>query len=113
MVWNGSFLGQCTASHKVDTFKTGNEFECLKHCKSNEDCEWFTFYKSLGLCENLKSCEIIDSEGCSDCLSGHKQCFVQEPVCWVTGKLKLDIQLVTIILFREIQSNKLIVLCEH
>ncbi len=68
----------------MDTSKAINEFHCLQSCKSEPDCQWFTFYPKLGMCENLANCSNIDSESCPECLSGQKEC-TGEPVCRVPG----------------------------
>ena len=71
----------------MDTSKTEDEFECLENCKAIEECKWFTFYKSLGMCESLQNCVSIDIDNCPDCISGQKECSIPEPpVCWVTGE---------------------------
>ena len=82
------YSGKCTESFHLATSKTDDELECLANCKAIGDCEWFTFYQSLGMCESLKNCASIDPEGCTDCISGQKECSLPEPpVCWMKGML--------------------------
>ena len=78
--------GQCTDSFHLATSKTADEYECLQKCKDLADCKWFTFYRSLGLCESWKNCVTIDAEGCEDCTLGQRECkFPKPPLCYVPG----------------------------
>ena len=79
-------IGQCSDGYQLEFSETVDEFECLEYCQTVEECEWFTFYESESLCESFSNCTSIDAEDCDDCISGQKECTVEDPpVCWVAG----------------------------
>ena len=58
----------------------------LNQNESNEECGWFTFSTGIRKCELFRSCSVLDTKICSDCLSGQQYCRTPEQSCWVQGK---------------------------
>ena len=46
---------------------------CLKACKSEADCKWFSYNKNLRLCMLFKSCEMLDENNLGY-VSGEVKC---------------------------------------
>jgi len=69
---NGECLG--TLFHSETT---RNKLECLHLCKSDEECNWFTFYEVFYECVLYRDCPTID-ETCSRCFSGEHSCVEEE-----------------------------------
>jgi hypothetical protein len=53
-----------------------------------KECNWFTFYPSINVCQELHNCSSIDVPACPECLTGQSGCQTEEPVCWVPGECK-------------------------
>jgi hypothetical protein len=72
-----------------------DEFACLQFCKSEADCNWFTFFPSTSYCELLKTCTTLDPEICTDCLTGQPECVPDDPTCWVEGECEGIVDYIT------------------
>jgi hypothetical protein len=57
---------------------------CLDLCRSNTDCNWFSFSPVDKSCHFLKNCALLDLEICQDCKSGQRNC--HELQCDVRGE---------------------------
>ena len=57
-------------------------------CKTRTECKWFTFSTVKGFCYLYENCIMLDAETCPDCISGKKECVVNEPKCEVQGECK-------------------------
>ena len=44
--------------------------DCLSSCQGEPECEWFTFNNDGGYCGLQTTCESIDADSCSSCISG-------------------------------------------
>lgn len=77
--------GQCLDSLMLDLGPSKSSSDCLHKCQDEvEGCEWFTYYKDSLQCISLTTCLNLTKEGCTDCISGEKEC--PEPICNVNGK---------------------------
>ena len=55
---------------------------CLRTCKSNPVCEWFTYTESAMSCVMYSDCPAID-DSCPDCHTGQKACNPGECHCYI------------------------------
>ena len=55
--------------------------ECLLTCQESENCQYFTFYSTEGICLMDATCPEVSTDGCSDCVVGEASC----PLCHVPG----------------------------
>jgi hypothetical protein len=74
--------GRCTRSQNVGESYKQNEIECLKFCKSNRDCAWFSFKYENNFCELLNNCTQLEET--TSWISGSGSCRI--PECWINGK---------------------------
>ena len=44
--------------------------ECLGLCATTDNCAYFDFFTSSGLCAALDGCEEFSADACTDCESG-------------------------------------------
>jgi hypothetical protein len=88
-------IGHCRDSYYIAGEPMADEFECLQFCKSEADCNWFTFFPSTSYCELLKTCTTLDPEICTDCLTGQPDCVPDDPTCWVEGECEGIVDYVT------------------
>ena len=78
--------GQCINSYYLDTKRTSNQIDCSELCKSNEDCNWFTYVSSNQHCFLYANCYQVSKSACpDDCLTSQRNCQV-ETLCPVQGK---------------------------
>jgi len=74
--------GRCTESQNVGESREQNEIDCLKFCKSNPECAWFSFKYENNFCELLNNCtQLLET---SLWISGSGSCRI--PECWINGK---------------------------
>ncbi len=64
------------------------QFACLEKCKSDTNCNWFTFFPESNICELLHNCSNLDVQRCPDCLTGQSNCVPEEPTCFVKGECR-------------------------
>jgi hypothetical protein len=43
----------------IDSELLDSERECLEHCKTFEQCEWYMFDSSIGYCDVLEDCSEV------------------------------------------------------
>ena len=52
--------------------------DCLRRCKQNNECEWFTFQSDEKICSLTSDCKFVD-ETCGDaCVHGPKTCQAED-----------------------------------
>ena len=66
--------GECFNATLNGISITNNAKECLKECKEDLDCKWFTYNPDGQVCEFLNNCDEINAESCPNCLSGEATC---------------------------------------
>ena len=74
--------GRCTKSFNVGESNEQNEIECLKFCKTNPECGWFSFKYENNFCELLNNCTQLEET--NSWISGSGNCRI--PECWINGK---------------------------
>ena len=57
----------------LDISSTSSKEECLKNCKDNSKCNWFTYIPKINACELFYNCTSLDTS-CTACLSGERNC---------------------------------------
>ena len=66
--------GECSGSTLVGLTFPQNVKECLKHCKDNKECLYFTYYEDgKKYCNQFDGCEIF-ATNCTKCVSGEVSC---------------------------------------
>ena len=84
--------GQCLDSDVIGVTYPDDALSCLRDCKAQENCLFFTFNPEIGnLCELLASCGTFDLEGCPSCTSGPVSC--PDALCSVQGFCQVSQQL--------------------
>ena len=79
--------GECREGEHLSRDFVEDKFVCLELCKSNPNCRSFTFSPKENLCDLLANCSILDSDICSECLSGTFDCVPKEPICFIQGSI--------------------------
>ncbi len=82
-----SIPGQCIDSELIKPEVDQDEKSCLSECKSTEECLWYTFDTSNGLCELFKNCVDISIDECPDCISGRVDCPLYQ--CGLAGSCQV------------------------
>ncbi len=60
---------------QIGTTEYGVDIDaCQQACKTNEDCQWFSYDTDGGACYTFNDCPSMDST-CATCLSSQKQCW--------------------------------------
>ena len=76
--------GQCINSDIVATSHASSQVECLRDCKKQPNCAFYTFNPTLAnLCKMYENCNNLTTEGCPSCSSGHVDC--PEIQCSIDG----------------------------
>jgi hypothetical protein len=75
--------GRCDNSQHVDGSLSANEIECLKSCKLNDDCGWFSYDYESKFCEAFANCSRLDTTS-GHWISGEAECDL--PQCWIQGE---------------------------
>ena len=75
-------VGRCVKSLNVDESFEKNEIDCLKLCKSNKECSWFSFKYENNFCELMNNCTQLEETNLW--ISGSSSCTM--PQCWIRGK---------------------------
>ena len=66
--------GECSGSTLVGLTFPQNVKECLKDCKDNKECLFFTYYQDGKIfCNQFDGCEIF-ATNCTKCVSGEVSC---------------------------------------
>ena len=82
--------GQCLQSDVIGITYPKDAYSCLRDCKGQEGCLFYTFKPELGnLCELLANCETFDTAGCSSCTSGSVSC--PDVICSVPGLCQVSL----------------------
>ncbi len=63
--------GQCLGSF-VGTDAAADLNDCLEQCQDNEDCQWWSYDFSDGLCLFTRDCPEVDD--CDTCVHGQTEC---------------------------------------
>ncbi len=63
--------GQCLGTF-VGTAVAADADDCLRQCQAAEDCLWFSFDASDGLCLQTRDCPTVDD--CDTCVHGQVEC---------------------------------------
>ena len=66
--------GKCTNSNLVGFDKKNSSTECLKFCKSLNNCQWYTFNTETNSCEGFANCKVFSSKIFPNCLTGQVNC---------------------------------------
>ena len=61
--------GQCIGQ-LIGYVGTTSDGACLRECKNEFDCKWFTSNSAEQFCGLFETCGIINVEECPDCVSG-------------------------------------------
>ncbi len=71
----GCFVdGQCTSSLFVDEWPSDDAQECLEHCQTDKDCQFFTQYDLDSRCVGFANCEEFETDSCQQCYTGEVLC---------------------------------------
>ena len=66
--------GECSGSILVGVTFPQNVKECLKDCKDNKDCLYFTYYEDwLKICNQFDGCKRF-ATNCTKCVIGEVSC---------------------------------------
>ena len=63
--------GECVGNLLGATYEN-SVTDCLSSCQGASGCEWFTFNSDGGYCGLQTTCESIDPDSCSTCISGEE-----------------------------------------
>ncbi len=67
--------GTCSSGTEIATFGVDNSDQCLQECRSEPDCDWFSYDTSNNLCYLYTGeCNPAASE-CDTCYSSQKYCY--------------------------------------
>lgn len=58
---------------QIDHEVVNNVDECIEFCRSNDNCQWYTFFPDTGTCSLTDNCVDLDDE-CEECITGQKHC---------------------------------------
>ena len=61
--------GECVGNIFGATYEN-SVTDCLSSCQGASECEWFTFNSDGGYCGLQTTCDTIDADSCSSCISG-------------------------------------------
>ena len=86
-------FGQATDCHipgDINGIIIGSEdvvdyHHCLKKCKDDTYCQYFTYYDYIKACAHFLNATSIDRT-CTTCFSGSRDCEIPEPICDVPGR---------------------------
>ena len=67
-----SACGNDNDTSVIETTPAASRDRCLKQCKDEENCRWFTFDALAGNCTQYLSCGNVTQ--CKACVSGQTEC---------------------------------------
>ena len=66
--------GECSGGEYAGKLKgVASADDCLKQCRENTLCKWFTFYPNTETCLFYGSCSEV-KQGCQNCVTGQEEC---------------------------------------
>ena len=68
--------GFCTGN-LIETFSHESEYECLRECRRDKNCQYYAYNKKTKLCATELDCFSFD-HSCSVCTSGERSCKVSK-----------------------------------
>ena len=71
------FSGYCFGSN-VGISSCPTAEDCLRRCKQNDACEWFTFQSDEKICSLTSDCKFVDETCGETCVHGPKNCQAED-----------------------------------
>ena len=69
--------GECSEGEIAGKTKSDSIDDCLKACKDNTLCKWFTFYTDFRTCFFYGNCQGIN-ESCENCITAQEECSISQ-----------------------------------
>ncbi len=71
---------ECIFGELLNHTLSDSQTNCLNHCQRTENCKWFTYDPTMGICLTYSECtEFHPTSQCPDCVSGEPDCIK----CWI------------------------------